>query len=104
MPEPKVNIPTEVLSDLCMRWKIASFAIFGSALREDFRPDSDVDVLIGFVPDAGWSLFDLVRLLDELEAIFGRKVDLLTRPGVERSRNVRRRNEILSTARVLYAA
>jgi hypothetical protein len=88
----------------CERWKVAELAIFGSALRADFESDSDVDVLVTFKPDSKRSLFDLVEMEQELERMFGREVDLVTRPGIEASRNYLRRKAILSSARVLYAA
>ncbi len=70
-------------------------------LRDDFRPDSDIDVLVTFAPNPGWSLFDLVHMEDELEVMFGREVDLVERPTVERSENyIRRRNILSSTMRV----
>ncbi len=82
--------------------------MFGSALREDFRaggPDpSDIDVLVRFDPAARWTLLDEVRMQRELEAIAGRRVDLVSRRAVEASRNPFRRREILESARTLYAA
>ena len=65
------------IAGFCQRWKIAEFAFFGSVLRDDFRPDSDVDVLVTFRPDSHWSLFDLVQMQEELEEVLGRKVDLI---------------------------
>jgi hypothetical protein len=98
-----LKIPKTQIADFCHRWRITEFAIFGSALRDDFRPDSDVDVLVTFAPEAAWSLLDHVTMQDELETIFGRKVDLLSRRGVERSRNYLRRQAILDSAEVVYA-
>lgn len=99
-----IEIPTDKIADFCQRWKIKEFALFGSVVREDFRPDSDIDVLVTFAPDAQWTLFDHVDMQDELEAIFGRKVDLVSKRGIERSRNYIRRKAILSSAEVIYAA
>lgn len=93
-----IEIDKDKLRDFCQRWKITEFSLFGSAVREDFRPDSDVDVLVSFAADAEWSLFDHVHMQDELREIFGRDVDLLTRRSVERSLNRFRREAILSTA------
>lgn len=87
--------------EFCKKWKITEFAVFGSVLRKDFRPDSDVDVLVVFADDACWSLFDLVHMQDELEAIFGRPVDLVEKDGL---RNPFRRRAILNTREILYAA
>jgi hypothetical protein len=98
-----VEIPDAAIADFCRRWKIKELALFGSALREDFGPESDVDVLVTFDADAHWTLFDMVHMQDELKALFGRDVDLVSRRGVERSRNWLRRREILGSARTIYA-
>jgi predicted nucleotidyltransferase len=96
-----IDLPLDQIAAFCERWKITEFALFGSVLREDFRPDSDVDVLVSFQPRAPWSLWDLVEMQEELGAIFGRPVDLIEKEGL---RNPYRRHEILSTRRVVYAA
>ena len=77
--------------------------MFGSALRRDFRPDSDVDLLVTFDPEARWSLFDMVRMQDELKQIFGREVDLVERKAIEKSENYIRRKSILRNVEVIYA-
>jgi len=97
-----IHIERERLEDFCRRWEIAELALFGSALREDFGPDSDVDVLVRFLPEAQHSLFDMVRMQEELEGVFGRKVDLVSRRGIESSRNYLRRRAILDSAEVVY--
>lgn len=89
---------------LCGRWKIVELALFGSALREDFDEGSDIDLLVTFAPEARWSLLDLIQMEDELAEILGRPVDLATRRSIERSRNPLRRDAILGTARIVYAA
>lgn len=99
-----IKIPKDKIANFCQRWKITELAFFGSVLRDDFRPDSDVDILITFDPDAHKTLFDLVDMQDELEAIFERKVDLVSRRGIERSRNYLRRKAILNSAQVIYVA
>lgn len=99
-----VNIPEEKIADFCQRWKITEFALFGSVLREDFSLESDIDVLVSFAPDARWSLLDHVEMQDELKIIFGRNVDLISKRGIEQSRNPIRRKEILESAEVIYAA
>ena len=73
-------------------------------LREDFGEQSDIDILVTFAPDATPSLFDMVTMEDELERIFGRSVDFVSRRGVENSRNAIRRQTILASAEVVYAA
>jgi predicted nucleotidyltransferase len=104
MAELQLAIPEEEIASFCRRWKVNELALFSSVLRGDFGPDSDVDVLISFAPDAHWSLFDLVTMQEELEAILGREVDLLERVAVERSENYIRRKNILSNLEVIYAA
>jgi predicted nucleotidyltransferase len=94
----------EELEEFCRRWKIVELSVFGSVLRQDFRPDSDIDFLARFAPDARWSLFDHMRMERELMALLGREVDLVNRSCIERSPNWIRREEILGTARTLYAA
>ena len=88
----------------CQRWRITELAFFGSVLRADFRPDSDVDVLVTFAEDAPWSLLDEVQMVDELESIVGRTVDLVSRQAVEASPNWIRRRSILENAQVVYAS
>jgi predicted nucleotidyltransferase len=104
MAQPKINIPLREIEDFCRRWKIKEFALFGSVLREDFRPDSDVDVLVTFVADSHWSLFDLVSMQEELKNILGREVDLVERRSVERSENYIRRRHILQSLEPVYVA
>ena len=100
----RIPIDRKKIADFCRRWKITEFALFGSVLRDDFRSDSDVAVLVTFAPDAEWSLFDDVDMEEELSVIFGRKVDLISRRAVERSDNWIRRKAILSTAEPIYVA
>ena len=99
-----VSIPRDKLEAFCRRWKIVELSLFGSVLREDFGAESDVDVLVAFAPEAGWSLLDEVRMEDELASLLGRKVDLVSRWAVEHSRNWIRRESILKSAEVLYGA
>ena len=97
-----IDIPKEEVAAFCRRWQIKELALFGSALRDDFRPDSDVDVLVLFDAEARHTLFDMVHIQEELERIFGRKVDLVSRRGIEISRNYIRRRAILESAEVVY--
>jgi hypothetical protein len=73
----QVIVPREELVDFCQRWKVTELALFGSVLRGDFSPDSDVDVLVTFAPHARWGLADLVVMESELQAILGRDVDVV---------------------------
>lgn len=100
----QIDIPEQEIVEFCKKWKIVEFALFGSVLRDDFRPDSDIDVLIRFAPTSPRSFFEMARMQWDLEAIFGRKVDLLSRGGVELEDNVLRKSAILDSARILYAA
>ncbi len=100
---PRIEIDKGRISGFCRKWKIIEFSLFGSVLRDDFGPDSDVDVLVTFAPEARWSILDMVEMRDDLREIFGRSVDLLTRRAVERSRNWIRRRAILENAECIYA-
>jgi len=97
----RIPIDKKQIATFCRRWQIAEFSLFGSVLREDFRPDSDVDVLVSFHPQAGWSLWDLAEMQEELEKMFGRPVDLVEK---ESLRNPFRRHSILNTREIFYAA
>jgi hypothetical protein len=99
--QPKIDVPNEKIRDFCMKWKILEFSLFGSVLRDDFRPNSDVDVLISFDEAAGWDLFDIVDMKEELKSIFHREVDLVEQGAI---RNPFRKQSILSTKEILYAA
>ena len=97
----RIPIDHERIAAFCRRWKVRELALFGSALRPDFRADSDVDVLVSFEDDAPWSLFDWIDMQDELRAIFGRPVDLVDKSAIT---NPFRRRHILDTHEVLYHA
>ncbi len=102
MTNTNVQIPLQEIESFCRKWKVREFSLFGSVLREDFRPESDVDVLVSFLPDATYDYwYGWPEMLDELTAMFGREVDLVDR---EALRNPFRRYEILTTRQVLYAA
>ena len=104
MKKLNIELPRDKITDFCRRWKIVELAVFGSALREDFRPESDLDVLVTFAPEADWSLFDHVRMEQELTALLNRDVDLVSRRAIERSKNWIRRKEILSAAESIYVS
>ena len=97
----RVTLPLTQIAEFCRRWKIARLELFGSALRDDFRPESDLDFLYTFAPDARWG-WQFVRAYEELERLVGRPVDLVSRKAVERSRNVQRARTILETTQVIY--
>jgi len=101
MQRKKFRIPRQKIAEFCKRWSIIEFSVFGSVLREDFRPDSDVDVLVSIDPKAHIGLFEIAEMQIELEGMFKRPVDFVEKEGL---RNPYRRSEILRTARVVYAA
>ena len=96
------TIPGAEIAKFCRRWKVQELALFGSALRDDFGPVSDVDILVSFAEGAEWGLFEHVQMQFELQTLIGRNVDLVTKRAVERSQNWLRREDILSTAQVVY--
>jgi predicted nucleotidyltransferase len=98
--EPRIPIPPQALADFCRRNGIRRLGLFGSVLRDDFRPDSDVDVLVEFEPGSQVSLFRLADIQDELAALLGRPVDLVPRDGLKPII----RDSVLASERVLYAA
>ncbi len=98
----KIAIPQEKIADFCRRWQVVELALFGSVLRDDVGPQSDVDVLVRFDPEAHRTLFDMVRMQEQLKGILGREVDLVIRRGIESSRNYLRRKAILDSAEVVY--
>lgn len=100
----RVAYSPAALAEFCRRWMITRLELFGSVLRDDFRTDSDIDVLVTFAEDAHWTLFDHVRSRDELSELLGRRVDVVNRRAIERSANWIRRAEILDTAEPWYAA
>ena len=101
---PNVFIPKDRLAEYCRANGIARLDVFGSALRADFGPESDIDLLVKFEPGRTPGLFGIARMEQEFAALFGRKVDLISRCGIEQSRNYIRRAAILESAETLYAA
>ncbi|NJL90189.1 MAG: nucleotidyltransferase family protein [Coleofasciculaceae cyanobacterium SM2_1_6] len=98
-----INLPMPQIQDFCQHWQIVEFALFGSVLRDDFRPDSDIDCLVKFADTADWSLFDRAKMQQELEIIMNRKIDLVNKKSIENSENWLRKREILNTAKTIYA-
>jgi predicted nucleotidyltransferase len=105
-----ILMPTRIVIDqpaieaFCRRWGVTELELFGSAIRDDFRADSDVDVLASFADDCRPTLLTLLQMEAELGHLFGRKVDLLERRSVERSDNYIRRKHILARREPLYLA
>lgn len=98
-----IGLPQDKTAAYCRRWGIAELALFGSVLRHDFRPDSDVDVLVRFEPGAWHGLSEWMEIERALVEILGREVDLISRQAVEWSDNYIRRKAILEAERVIYA-
>ena len=98
-----IQVPRDRIAAFCRANGITQLAIFGSALREDFGVESDIDILVEFAPGRTPGL-KFVDIASELSDLFGREVDVLTRTSVEQSRNYIRRKAILESAEVIYAA
>jgi uncharacterized protein len=98
----RIKCSFEQLQEFCQRWKITELAVFGSVLRDDFRPDSDVDFLVKFSPDIKIGLFELYEIEEELTNLVGRSIDLVFKNSIEKSHNWMRRKNILDTAEVIY--
>jgi predicted nucleotidyltransferase len=97
-----IPIDSRAIEAFCQKWRVAELSLFGSVVKpEEFRDDSDIDVMVTFEGDARWTLFDFVNMKDELTEVFGRKVDLLSKRALK---NSFRRQAILASARVVYAA
>jgi predicted nucleotidyltransferase len=98
-----IDLPMEQIQEFCQKWQVTEFALFGSVLRDDFRSDSDIDILITFSPNAKRGLVETLQMRDELQAIFNRKVDLIVKAAIKRSKNWLRRKNILESAQIIYA-
>lgn len=96
-----IDISEKYIEDFCQKWRIKEFALFGSVLRDDFGKESDVDILVSFYDDAGWSLFDIIDMKYELETVLCREVDIVEDGTI---RNPYRLKEISRTKEVIYAA
>lgn len=94
----------EVLRAFCEKWGVAELAVFGSVLRDDYRPDSDIDFLVTWAPGVKRTVWEMFDMKDELAALYHRTIGLAQRQVVERDFNPIRRRNILDSARVLYAA
>ena len=99
-----LGISPEKIVEFCQRWKISRLAVFGSAVRGKLQADSDIDLLVTFAPDAGWSMFDHYRMEGELVELLGREVDLVSKEAIEENPNPIFKREILGSAREIYAA
>ena len=100
----RIGLHAETLKAFCERWQVGEVALFGSVLRDDFGPDSDIDILIRFKTERTPGLFGIAEMERELAELLGRRVDLMSRAAIEKSRNYIRRKAILDSAQVVYAA
>ncbi len=100
---PHFPLSGNTLKTFCQKWNITEFSLFGSILRDDFRPDSDIDVLVSFAPNSPWTIIDLIVMEQELAALVNRDVDLIEKRVIQNSSNPIRKAEILNSATVVYA-
>ena len=104
MTPMSLGVPADKVADFCQRWKISSLGVFGSAVRGELRPGSDIDLLVTFQPDADWTMFDHFTMEEQLSHLFGREVDLVSIRALEENQNPIYRRQILDSARQIYAA
>ena len=100
MTRSKISIPQKRLKQFCVQYRVRRLALFGSALREDFNPESDIDILVVFDPEARVSFLTLGRMQRELSAMFNRRVDLVPQAGLKPII----RESILNSAQEVYAS
>ena len=101
MKFPKIEIEDDVIMSLSRKYHIKELSFFGSILREDFSENSDIDILIEFIDNKEYSLFDIFKMKEEFEAELGKGVDIVEK---ESLRNPYRRENILKNLKVVYAA
>lgn len=104
MMKLKINLPEPEIAEFCQRWLITELSVFGSILRDDFNPNSDIDFLFTFSPDAHWGLFKVMEMQQELENLVCRPIDFVSKRAIEHSENWLRREEILGNAEIIYEA
>ena len=104
MKNCKIKLPENEIKNFCKKYAINEFSLFGSVLTDEFNSESDVDILVSFDENAKHTLFDFSRMKSELEPLLGYEVDLVSRRGLESSKNLIRKNAILESAEPVYAA
>ena len=104
MGKSHIDIPKAEIKAFCEKYDIKEFSLFGSVLSDDFSKGSDIDILVTFGKDSHHTVFDLVRMEEELQQIFKCEIDLVSRRGLESSRNYIRKNAILNSVETIYAA
>lgn len=100
----RLGITAAALENFCRQWHVAEFSLFGSVLRDDFTENSDIDVLVTYLPTAERGLFEKMQMQEDLEALLHRHVDLVSKKAIAQSRNWLRRRKILDSAQVVYVA
>lgn len=100
--EERLGVSATILAEFCRRWHITEMALFGSVLRDDFKPESDIDLLVSFDPGFRRGLAEMLEIQSQLQQLLGRDVNLIVKNALERSENVPRRDRILNSARVVY--
>jgi hypothetical protein len=103
MTAVQLPIPEKEIAAFCKRWKVTELSLFGSAVRDDFSSESDIDALVSFSSQSEWSLFDHIQMKQELKELFGRDVDLVTQRALEQSHNRLLRAEILESAKIIFS-
>jgi predicted nucleotidyltransferase len=98
---PHITVDNPAIAAFCRKWNVRELSLFGSVLRDDFKPESDIDILVELAPGHGLDLFDWVDMREELKHLFQREVDLVSKGGLK---NPIRKKAILSSARIVYAA
>ncbi|MFA5378782.1 MAG: nucleotidyltransferase family protein [Dehalococcoidia bacterium] len=101
---PLIRNRKKEIEKFCQAWNVQEFQVFGSVTTNNFRPDSDIDIIVDFKPGSVHTLIDLAKMEEELERIFNRRIDLITRRAIEQSRNPIRKKAILSTMEQVYVA
>jgi predicted nucleotidyltransferase len=99
-----LEVDERALASLCRKWKIAKLEAFGSVLRDDFRPESDVDLLVSYEDGSRKRFDDQLSAVEDFQKLFGREVELVPRKRIEASENYIRRHAILTTAKVVYGS
>ena len=99
-----LGVDASIIADFCRRWNIKQLAVFGSAAAGVLGPDSDIDLLVTFAPDADWTMFDHYRMENELAELFARDVDLVNVRALEENPNLTYYQQIINSAKVVYAA
>jgi len=101
---PLIRSREKKIEEFCKKWNVRELLVFGSVLRSDFRPESDIDIVVDFLPGSVHTLLHLAKMEEELERVFGRRIDLITRHAIEQSRNHIRKKTILASMVPVYVA